>query len=94
METGNYLYAAIVLVGILLAILGGGFILRWVSDRFGLARLGQGRRLGIVEVTAVDPRRRLVLVRRDNTEHLILLGHQEATVVERGIPAPATTEGR
>jgi len=49
----------------------------------------KGRRLGIVEVLPVDAKRRLVLVRRDDTEHLILLGTEHDTVVESGTPAPA-----
>ena len=39
--------------------------------------------------TAVDAKRRLVLVRRDDVEHLILLGPASDLVVERGIAMPA-----
>jgi len=46
---------------------------------------GGGRRLSVVEVTPVDGRRRLVLVRRDDKEHLILLSPTAETVVETGI---------
>ena len=35
----------------------------------------------------IDNRRRLVLVRRDDREHLLLLGPQGETVVETNIPA-------
>lgn len=45
------------------------------------------KRLGIVEVLPVDAKRRLIIVRRDSTEHLILLGTERDTVVETGIPA-------
>lgn len=48
----------------------------------------RGRRLGIVEVLPVDAKRRLVLIRRDDTEHLILLGTDRDTVVEAGIAVP------
>ena len=44
-----------------------------------------GRRLSVVEVLMLDTRRRLVLVRRDDVEHLILLGATTETVIERGI---------
>ncbi len=60
----------------------------------GPARL---RRLGVVEVAAVDTRRRLVLVRRDDVEHLVLLGLNNDLVIESGIrtvPDDPATEGR
>lgn len=45
------------------------------------------RRLSIVEVLSVDAKRRLILVRRDATEHLVLLGVDRDLVVEAGLPA-------
>jgi flagellar protein FliO/FliZ len=59
----------------------------WTLRRFGLGMagpVGRGRRLAVVESLALDARHRLVLVRRDDREHLILLGAGE-TVVESGI---------
>ncbi len=54
--------------------------------------LGQGRnrrdRIRIVEAVQVDPRRRAILIRRDNTEHLILVGGPTDVVIETGIDAP------
>lgn len=48
------------------------------------------RRLRVVEMTPIDARRQLVLVRRDQTEHLLLLFADRALVVERNIgEAPA-----
>lgn len=49
----------------------------------------QRRRLGVVEAASVDGRRRLILVRRDDVEHLIMTGGPVDVVVETGIPAPA-----
>lgn len=45
------------------------------------------RRLGVVESTAIDGRRRLLLVRRDNVEHLIMTGGPVDMLVETGIAA-------
>lgn len=42
-------------------------------------------RLAVMDATAVDSTRRLVLVRRDDVEHLILIGGQSDLVVERDI---------
>jgi hypothetical protein len=54
-------------------------------------------RLAIMDATAVDSHRRLVLVRRDDVEHLLLIGGSNDVVVEQNIrlnapvrrPAPA-----
>lgn len=46
------------------------------------------RRLAVVDSAAIDTRRQLVLVRRDNVEHLILIGGGQELVVETGIPVP------
>lgn len=42
-------------------------------------------RLQVLDAAAVDARRRLVLVRRDNVEHLIMIGGPTDIVVESGI---------
>lgn len=39
-------------------------------------------RLGLIESAMVDQKRRLLLVRRDNTEHLILIGGSNDLVIE------------
>jgi flagellar protein FliO/FliZ len=64
----------------------------WVVRRFGprgmIAHHGKrGRRLAVVEVAPVDARRRLVLIRRDGVEHLLLLGAAQDVVIETGVPA-------
>ena len=50
------------------------------------------RRLAVVESLAVDPRRRLVIVRRDGVEHLLLLGVNQDIVVEANLPVPPIHE--
>ena len=76
----------------LLAVVALLGLFAWIARRLGLAtRVGPGggrRRLAIVEVAPVDAKRRLVLLRRDDTEHLVLMGPDGAVVVERGIAAP------
>nr|WP_298683989.1 flagellar biosynthetic protein FliO [uncultured Dongia sp.] len=76
----------------LLLVLGLIAILAWLLRRFGMGgalRPGGQRRVQVVETTAVGPRHRLVLVRRDRVEHLLLLGPQGDVVVERGIERAA-----
>lgn len=47
-------------------------------------------RLAVMDATAVDSHRRLVLVRRDDVEHLILIGGPTDVVVERDIRLAAS----
>jgi len=63
----------------------------WLVSRFAGNRLGastnRGRmpRLAVIDAAAVDGRRRLVLVRRDNIEHLLMIGGPTDIVVEPNI---------
>ena len=72
----------------------------WFARRYltsGLiSGLGGRRRLSVVEYAMLDGKSRLVLVRRDQVEHLLVLGPTSAVVVESGIVgAPsATSSGR
>ena len=84
---------------IVLALIGGtAFLVR----RFGGERLGtsssRGRqpRLAVIDAAAVDGRRRLILIRRDNVEHLLMIGGPSDVVVEANIvraAAPARDAG-
>src|SRR5437899_2219745 len=57
---------------IVLALIAGTC---WLVRRFGASRVGGGQargrqpRLAVIDAAAVDSRRRLVLIRRDNVEH-------------------------
>ena len=65
----------------------------WLLRRFGPSmRLGRPGRLGLVESIAVDSRRRLLLIRRDATEHLLLIGGVRDLVIETGITTAASPE--
>ena len=71
-----------------LALIGAA---AWLVRQFATNRLGantnRGRmpRLAVIDAAAVDGRRRLVLVRRDNIEHLIMIGGPSDIVVETNI---------
>src|SRR5436853_6994492 len=73
---------------VVLALIG---LTAWLVRRFGGSRLGananRGRmpRLAVIDAAAVDGRRRLVLVRRDNIEHLLMIGGPTDIVVEQNI---------
>jgi flagellar protein FliO/FliZ len=71
-------------------------LLAWIAKRLGVsgnvASGGRNKRVSIVESVPVDAKRRLILVRRDGVEHLVLLGSDGDTVIEAGIrPSFAAT---
>jgi flagellar protein FliO/FliZ len=78
------LFAFIVVFGLLALAL-------WLVRRFGGDRVGsataRGRqpRLAVIDAATVDGRRRLVLIRRDNVEHLLMIGGPTDVVVEPNI---------
>ncbi len=85
---GGNLVTAVVGVGIAFVLLI--VALRFMRGRNGpspFIRGGKNRqpRLQVLDAAAVDARRRLVLVRRDNVEHLIMIGGPTDIVVESGI---------
>src|ERR1700759_5873590 len=71
-----------------LALIG---VAAWLVRRFATSRLGantnRGRmpRLAVIDAAAVDGRRRLGLVRRENVEHLLMIGGPTDIVVEPNI---------
>jgi hypothetical protein len=75
------IYALAVLAALIVVLM----VWRGFSQR---VRGRRGQRLGISEYHELDQTRRLVLVRRDNVEHLILIGGPADVVVETGIGLP------
>ncbi len=89
-----------------LYILGGAavLVLAWVAW-FWTRRVAGGvfveggrhrkHRLAVVDATAIDSNRRIVLVRRDDVEHLVMIGGQNDFVIESNIESvPAETAQR
>jgi flagellar protein FliO/FliZ len=85
---GSLVVRFVVAFVIVLALIGLTF---WLIRRFGTARVGaaaqRGRqpRLAVIDAAPIDGRRRLVLVRRDNVEHLLMIGGPSDVVVEQNI---------
>jgi flagellar protein FliO/FliZ len=51
------------------------------------------RRLVVVETLMVGPKQRLLIIRRDDVEHLVLAGADGATVIEANIPPSSAPSG-
>ena len=49
---------------------------------------GRKKRLKLVEIMMLDGKRRAVIFRRDDVDHLVILGPNSETVVETGITPP------
>jgi len=91
----RYVVALIIVLGLIALAL-------WLFRRFTGGRVSAGAargrqpRLAVVDAASVDSRRRLVLVRRDNVEHLIMIGGPTDIVVEqnivRAVPVTAPRE--
>lgn len=87
-DGGRIAQFVLALAAVLLLIL----LLAWVYRRLQPAQAintpqgGKGRkRLGVLEASDVDARRRLVLVRRDEVEHLIMIGGPNDLLIESRI---------
>ncbi|MFS2326723.1 flagellar biosynthetic protein FliO [Brucella sp. H1_1004] len=81
-------------------ILGGIFVVLSIIRRFSgsgfstSGRTGRQPRLSVMDAAAVDGRRKLVLIRRDDVEHLLLIGGPNDVVVEQNIVMEARANPR
>jgi flagellar protein FliO/FliZ len=73
--------AALLLGAIVLALL----VFKALNRRM---RSSNGARLGVSEVHEIDSTRKLILVRRDDVEHLLVIGGDHDLVVEQNIESP------
>ena len=89
MDIKEYLTAVLALIFVLGLILMATHFAKRAG--FGAAIPGRrGRkRLSVTESVMIDGKRRLLLVRRDATEHLLLIGGTTDLVIETGLTPPA-----
>ncbi len=71
----------------LLFVIGLIFAVAWLVKRVGIEKrwtykLKPSSRLHIIDSLMIDPRRRLVLIKRDDKEHLILIGTSGEQLIE------------
>jgi len=72
---------------VVLALIGvtAWLVRRFSANRLGNAARGRQPRLAVIDAASIDSRRRLVLIRRDNTEHLLMIGGPTDVVIEPNI---------
>jgi len=88
-DLNNLIYYIVAFIFVIALILIGARLLKGSTNRGnskapGFLR-GREKRLGVVEAASVDGRRRLILLRRDDVEHLIMTGGPVDVVIETGI---------
>ncbi len=81
----------------LLIVLGLIALITLLARRFGMVPRASRdpsapKRLSVIDVMSIDAKRRLVLVKRDDQEHLLLLGPERDVVVERNISVNENAE--
>lgn len=85
MEMHDYLKFAAALVFVL-CLMGG---LSYILKRFNIGQGGiispSKKRMKIVEILPLDARRKAIILQRDTTQHLVILGASGETVVESNI---------
>jgi flagellar protein FliO/FliZ len=88
MEATDYIKFVLALIFVL-GLMGG---LALILKRIGLGNVGlmpaDKRRLKIIEILPLVARRKALILRRDDKEHLVILGSNGETVVETNIERP------
>lgn len=90
-DTLKFVIVFVLILGILVPLVWRWFnvgSLKYISAR------GRQQRLTVVESSPLDVRHRLVLVKRDNVEHLLLVGGPTSVVVESNIARSGSREPR
>src|SRR5689334_20660091 len=84
MQALTFIFAFVAVLALILLV--AWLVRRFAGNRLGTtANRGRMPRLAVIDAAAVDGRRRLVLVRRDNVEHLLMIGGPSDIVVESNI---------
>jgi flagellar biogenesis protein FliO len=87
-SAGTLLNAAFALGIVLVLIVIGLWLLKlFTSASQRLGRLNE-KRLHVLETATVDGKRKVMIIRRDNVEHVIMTGGPQDLVIETGIAVP------
>jgi flagellar protein FliO/FliZ len=85
MEYTAYINAILALILVLGLIGLCSFLFKKVTQGQFLQKSAKSKRLKVEEVLYIDTKRKLVLIKRDDVEHLVLLGVNSETVIERDV---------
>jgi flagellar biogenesis protein FliO len=93
-SAGTLLNAAFALGIVIVLIVGGLWLLKLFTtagERFGRPN---DKRLQVVDTTTVDGKRKVLIIRRDNVEHVVMTGGPQDLVIESGIVVPEAQAAR
>lgn len=93
MDYVAYVNAFLALIFVLGLIGIVAFIFKKFSHGSFANASGNKKRLSLQEVFYIDAKRKLVLVKRDDVEHLILIGTNSETVVEKNVKPNSYNSG-
>ena len=82
----SYLPVVLLLLAVAAAAAWGA--LRFYTSYASFKKVHQGR-VAVIDAAAVDGRRHLILIRRDNVEHLLMIGGRSDVVIEANIVCAA-----
>lgn len=85
MDSVSYIRAIIALAFVLGLIGLAAVLVRKFGIDKSILRNSANKRLSVEDIATIDARHRLVIVKCDNTEHLLLLGPHGDKVVESNI---------
>lgn len=74
------------LIFVIVLIVAGVWILKLLFNATGSIARGRQKRLAVIDSMALDNKHNLVLVRRDDVEHLLVVSGNGVSVVETSIP--------
>lgn len=90
----NFVTVAIALAIVIILIVLAVWLVKVVGDATRGVGRGRNRRLLIIDSIAIDNKRQAVIIRRDEVEHLIVIGGANDLLIEAGFQAPAMTAQR
>lgn len=87
-QTATNFVIAVAVVGLALIAYAG--VLKYLRERpvsplMAITGRERTKRLSVIDAAVVDTRRRVILIRRDNVEHLVLIGGPTDVVIESRI---------
>ena len=83
----------IALIFVLSLILLGMYLVKRFGKGWGLQHIPMNkRRMQILESISLGPKQRIIIVKRDDKEHVLIVGHDSATVLETDISKNAAIE--
>lgn len=86
-ESAGTIVTSVLALGIVLVLIVLGlWALKLLTRGTNVVGRGRNRRLSVIDHMQVDAKRQLLIIRRDNVEHLILTGGPQDVIVETGIP--------